>query len=55
MNDKSWDNKTIQLFDKLELQIRQQQAEIDYWKNMFEKAMGIAEKKKINFDTDGRC
>ena len=37
--DKSWSNETIALFDKLETQIRQQQAEIvalkkqndDYW------------------------
>ena len=28
MIDKSWDDETIQLFDKLESQIRQQQAEI---------------------------
>jgi len=28
-NDKSWSNETIALFDKLEAQIRQQQAEID--------------------------
>jgi len=29
MIDKSWDDETIQLFDKLESQIRQQQAEIE--------------------------
>jgi len=28
-NDKSWSNETIALFDKLEAQIRQQQAEIE--------------------------
>ena len=28
-NDKSWSNETIALFDKLETQIRQQQAEIE--------------------------
>jgi len=29
MTDRSWDYETIQLFDKLESQIRQQQAEIE--------------------------
>jgi len=32
-NDKSWSNETIALFDKLETQIRQQQAEIEALKD----------------------
>jgi len=35
MSDKSWDHETIQLFDKLESQIRQQQAEIEHLKELF--------------------
>jgi len=34
-NDKSWSNETIALFDKLETQIRQQQAEIEALKKAF--------------------
>ena len=37
MIDKSWDDETIQLFDKLESQIRQQQAEIEQWGVEFDK------------------
>ena len=35
-NDKSWSNKTIALFDKLEAQIRQQQTEIEVLKGNIE-------------------
>ena len=45
MIDKSWDDETIQLFDKLESQIRQQQAEIEVLKKF--KAEVDADNKKL--------
>ena len=45
-NDKSWSNETIALFDKLETQIRQQQAEIEALKaenQFFKDLMGDVE------------
>jgi len=48
-NDKSWSNETIALFEKLETQIRQQQAEIEALKvkahEWYLIAMGKAQEK----------
>ena len=44
-NDKSWSNETIALFDKLETQIRQQQAEI----KRLEEQLSIAYEENDNY------
>jgi len=48
-NDKSWSNETIALFDKLETQIRQQQAEIEALKKSNE------ELAKYKWKYEGLC